>query len=230
MGLWSKKAADGTNDGTQSKTEADLLVERLGATIDEKLKPMRDEFTALKTDWDSLKADATRATNEDATRAAREAEGNLTPEEKMANENKRLLMVSLLTNARITELQVVDEVKGQWPGLVPKIKDLLETIPMDDKVKADYGQRCRNAVKLVIGDEAIKGGLRQNSDTKKFFLIDDAAASSGGDDSPFSDPDLTWVDPRNPNKAPMTAAEQLRKLHIDPKEFAEFVNRQGGLA
>jgi hypothetical protein len=228
MGLWTKKD-DKTNDGTQTKSEADLLVERLGATIDEKLKPIREEFGALKTDWDSIKAEATRGADDEAARARKAADDNLTPEEKLQNENKRLLMVSLLTNARITESEVVDEVKAQWPGLVPRIKEVLASIPMDDKVKADYAQRCRNAVKLVIGDEAIKGGLRQNSDTKKFFLIDDAAGSTGGDDSPLGDPDLTWIDPRNPNRAPMTAAEQLKKLHIDPKEFAEFVKKQGGL-
>lgn len=184
---------------------------------------MREEFTALKTDWDSIKAEAARSSNDEADRARRAAEDNQTPEEKLATENKRLLMVSLLTNARITESEVVDEVKSQWPGLVPKIKDLLATIPMDDKVKADYGQRCRNAVKLVIGDEAIKGGLRHNSDTKKFFL-EDAAASTGGEDSPFNDPDLTWVDERSGKT--LTATEQLAKLHIDPKQFADFLKRQ----
>ena len=225
MGLWNKKPPEG--DGPQSKTEADLLVERLGATIDEKLKPLRDEFTTLKTDWDSIKAEATRGADDEAARARKAADDTLTPEEKLANENKRLLMVSLLTNARITESEVVDEVKAQWPGLVPRIKEVLSTVPMDDKVKADYAQRCRNAVKLVIGDEAIKGGLRQNSETKKFFL-EDAAANTGGEDSPFNDPDLTWVDERSGKT--LTASQQLEKLRIDPKEFAEFVKRQGGLA
>jgi hypothetical protein len=222
------KKKDGEND--QSKAEADLLVEALGAKIEEKFSKKFEAVDTLLGKWNKMEEEAAASLNEEKNRNARAAEENLTPEEKLANENKRLLMVSLLTNARITESEVVDEVKAQWPGLVPRIKEVMASIPMDDKVKPDYGQRCRNAVKLVIGDEAIKGGLRQNSDTKKFFLIDDAAGSTGGDESPFSDPDLTWVDPRNPNRAPMTAAEQLRKLRIDPKEFAEFVKRQGGLA
>jgi hypothetical protein len=221
-----KKKEDGTD---QSKAEADLLVEALGAKIEEKFSKKFEAVDTLLGKWNKMEEEATNSLNEEKNRNARAAEENLTPEEKLANENKRLLMVSLLTNARITESEVVDEVKSQWPGLVPRIREVLSTIPMDDKVKADYAQRCRNAVKLVIGDEAIKGGLRQNSDTKKFFLIDETAGSTGGDDSPLGDPDLTWIDPRNPNRAPMTAAEQLRKLHIDPKEFAEFVKRQGGL-
>lgn len=223
MGLWNKKPAD---DGSQSKTEADLLVEKLGAAIDAKLAPLSETVTALKTEWDGIKAEATRSSNDESEAARRAAENNLTPEEKLANENKRLLMVSLLTNARITESEVLREVEGQWPGLLPRIREVFASIPMDDKVKADYAQRCRNAVKLVVGDEAMKGGLRQNSETKKFFL-EDAAASTGGDESPFNDPSLTWMDERSGKT--LTASEQLAKLRIDPKEFAEFVKRQGGL-
>jgi hypothetical protein len=223
MGLWNKKPADGTND-SQTKSEADLLVERLGTAIEEKFKTKFEAVDTLLGKWNKMEEEATASLNEEKNRNARAAEDNLTPEEKLQNENKRLLMVSLLTNARITESEVVDEVKAQWPGLVPRIKEVLATIPMDDKVKGDYPQRCRNAVSLVIGQEAIKGGLRQDNNTKKFFL-EDAAANTGGEDSPFADPDLTWVDERTGKS--LTATEQIKKLGLDPAKFAKWMKETG---
>jgi hypothetical protein len=227
MGLWNKKPAEG--DGTQTKSEADLLVEKLGPVIEAVVKPIRDQVETISTKWNAMEEEAKRGLNEEQQRNAREAEGNLTPEEKQALETKKAFVLNVLTNARVTEEDVIREVRDQWPSLVPRFREVINGIPFDEKSKANYADRCRNAVTLVIGQEARKGGLKQDSNTGKFFL-EDAAASTGGDDSPFSDPDLTWIDPRNPDRAPMSASEQLRKLRIDPKQFAEWVKQQGGLA
>jgi len=227
MGLWNKKPAEG--DGTQTKSEADLLVEKLGPVIEAVVKPIRDQVETISTKWNAMEEEAKRGLNEEQQRTAREAEGNLTPEEKQALETKKAFVLNVLTNARVTEEDVIREVRDQWPSLVPRFREVINGIPFDEKSKPNYADRCRNAVTLVIGQEARKGGLKQDSNTGKFFL-EDAAASTGGDDSPFSDPDLTWIDPRNPDRAPMSASEQLRKLRIDPKQFADWVKQQGGLA
>ena len=59
MGKWNPftKTSDDKNvdNKDQSKSEADELVERLGASMEERLKPFRDEITSLKNDWESIK-------------------------------------------------------------------------------------------------------------------------------------------------------------------------------
>jgi hypothetical protein len=218
MPSWFKPKEEKQSDGTQSKSDADLLIEKLGASIDERLKPLSEKVNAISDKWEKMEVEANRSLNEEANRNARTAEENLTPEEKLAADSKRSLMIAVLTNARITEQECVDEVKDQWPGVVPRIRDLLATIPIEDKTKGDYPQRCRNAVKLVIGDEAMKNGLRQNPTSGKFF-IEDAAAKTGGKDSPLNDSDLGWT---NPNTGRVeTASETLAKLRIDPEKFVD---------
>jgi hypothetical protein len=225
MGLFSKKQDEKQNDG-QSKSEADALVEKLGASIEEKFGKKFEAVDTLLAKWNKMEQEAAESLNDEARRSAKAAEESLTPEEKLANENKKLFLLQVLTNARITEQECIDEVKGQWPGLVPRIREVLATIPMDDKAKGDYPQRCRNAVKLVVGDEAIKNGLRQDRNSGK-FMIEDSVAKTGGEESPLNDSDLTWIDPRNPDRPPMTATQQLAKLKIDPKEFADWAKKQG---
>jgi hypothetical protein len=222
MGLWNRKAEEKPNDG-QSKSEADQLIERLGATIDEKLSPLRTQVETITNKWNAMEDEAKRGLNEEANRSRAAAEENLTTEEKLQGENRRLLMATLLTNARITETECVDEVKGAWPQLLPRIREVLGTIPMEDKVKPDYAQRCRNAVKLIVGDEAIKGGLRQDRNTGK-FLIEDSASKTSGPESPLNDPELTWTDERSGQT--LTAAQQLAKLHIKPEDFEKFMKGQ----
>ena len=60
MGLWNKK----TEEPTQTKSEADLLIEKLGpvigAAIEEKLKPVSEKVETLFGKWNKLEEDATR--------------------------------------------------------------------------------------------------------------------------------------------------------------------------
>jgi hypothetical protein len=223
MGLWTKKPAEGQGD--QSKSEADALVERLGATLEEKFGKKFEAVDTLLSKWNKMEEEANRSLTEEQQRAARENEESLTPEQKLSNENKKLLALQILTNARITESECLDEVKTQWPHLVPRIKEILASIPFDDKAKADYPQRCRNAVKLVVGDEAIKSGLRYNKDNSK-FMIEDGVERNEGDDSPLLTGDYDWQDPKNP-KHTLTGMQQLQKLGIDPKKFEAFMQKNG---
>jgi hypothetical protein len=226
MGFFQKKNTEGT---AQSKSEADELVERLGATFAEKIeaavKPIRDKVEGIATEWGALKDDATRSTEEERRRAAAAADADLTDEEKRAKRDQALLMATVLTNARITEDQVLREVASKWSHLIPKIQECFGSIPVEDKAKADYPARCRNAVKLIIGDEAMKSGLSYDRNTGK-FLIEDAAARTGGEESVLNDPGLTWTDERTGKT--LTATEQMRKLGItDEGKFTEYLKTQG---
>lgn len=219
MPSWFKKE-EKKDDGSQSKSEADLLVEKLGATIDERLKPLRDEFSALKNDWDSIKAEATKTDPPDPTKNADGSE--VTAEQKAEREKTTLFALTVQTNARITENECIGSMQQNWPHLINEARELFQKTPWQRKAQPDYAEYCGNVVRMLVGREALKGGLRYDQKASR-FLIEDSTTKTGGEASPLNDPDLTWTDP-NTGKT-LTASEQLRKLNIDPEKFAESMKR-----
>jgi hypothetical protein len=219
---WLKRPEEKKDEG-QSKAEADALIDRLGTSLEERFAKKFESVDKLLSKWETAEAEATKQVNDEAAKAA---EANATPEEKAATKERALFLLNVQTNARLTEAECIAEAAGRWPQIIPELKKVFASIQVERKAAADYPGQCRNVVSMLVGREAEKAGGRFDTNSNKFFL-EDSVARTGGDDSPFNDPELTWVDDRNPNKPPLTASDQLAKLRIDPETFAKFV-KQGG--
>jgi len=219
---WSpfKKTEDPPKkEGEQEKSEVDLLVEKLGVSFDERMKPLKEGFEALKTEWDGIKAAAGKEPDPKETPPE-----ELTDEQKTARDRTTLLTLSVQTNARITEGEVLSEISANWAHLIPEIKGYFASTPVQRKAMADYAEFCRNIKDMVVGKAAQKAGLRFDGKNQRFFL-EDASAKTGGAESPLNDPDLSWTD-ANTGKT-ITASETLARLGIKPEEFVE--NQKKGL-
>jgi hypothetical protein len=223
MGLWTKKEPPASGD--QSKSEADELIAKLGpaigAAIEEKIKPISEGFTALKSEWDGLKADATKSLEPDPNKNSDGSD--LTDEQKSTRERAAMFAMTVQTNARITENDCIASIQSEYPQLVAELRATFQQTPWQRKAEASYQQYCQNCVDMLVGREARKSGLRHDKNSNKFF-IEDAAAASGGKNSMFLDSELTWRDDRSDKT--LTATQQLDKLHIDPKQFEEFMKRE----
>jgi hypothetical protein len=226
MGWFDKHKPDATKTPEeQSKADMDALVDRFSAAVDERVKPLRETVEKLQTDWDTIKTEATKPPAADTT--PRNADGTpreLTPEEKQRNTQQATLGVAILTNARLTEREVLDELSADWTHLIPEIRGIFANTPMEQKGRGDYAQYCRNCVDLVIAREARKSGLRYNRENQTFFL-EDKSTSSTREDGVLSDPSLSWRQETSSGTRVWTPEEQLRKLGIDPKEFSESVKK-----
>jgi hypothetical protein len=206
------------DDSKQTKTEAESLVEKLGPVFAEVLKPLADNVKILSDKFTALESEASRSAEEEASRARAAANAEKSPEERSSEELRNTRLAVALTNARITEEGIMRSVAQQWPHLVPKIQMCINNIPTNEKVAPDYPRRCQNAVTLIVGEEAINGGLRYDARHSKYFLEDTSSSGGGGAVDPLNSPDLTWQDPNNPNKV-LTGRQQLSKLKIDPEDF-----------
>ena len=207
--------SDKVDDKTQSKTDQDALVERMNAAFAEHMKPLRDEFTTLKNDWESIKAAATKE------EPPPNNEGELTPEQKNERDKRSLLALNIATNARLTEGECIQGISDQWKHLIPEIRTLFNRTPIERKAQPDYPEYCNNIVDMLIGKAARSAGLRYNGDNKTFF-IEDAASKTGGEQSPLADPALSWQDPVSGKTE--SASETLRKLGIKPEDFVKSMN------
>lgn len=225
MGWFDKHKPDATKTAEeQSKAEMDALLEGFSAKVEEKIAPLRDTVTKLQTDWDTIKTEATKTPPTDTR--PRDENGNvreLTPEEKQRNTQQATLGVAILTNARLTEREVLDELSSDWQSLIPEIRGIFASTPVETKALPNYPQYCRNCVDLVIAREARKGGLRRR-ETGEFFL-EDKSTTTSREDGVLSDPALTWRQETASGTRVWTPEEQLRKLGIDPKEFVERQKR-----
>jgi hypothetical protein len=206
----------------ESKTDIDALVERLGASIDERIKPLRDDFNSLKTDWETIKAEAskpTARTNEDGSPV------QPTEEERAKNERRAAIGIAIQANARMTESEVLAELGEQWGHLAPTLRDYFAQTPLDRKALPDYPQYCRNVLNMEIGKAARAAGLRYDGQNKSFFL-EDKSTSATREEGPLSDPSLIWHQ-QKPDGTVKTwsVADQLAVLKIDPKELAENMKK-----
>jgi hypothetical protein len=219
LAVWNPfKKKDGeevTKDGEQTKSEVDQLVEKLGVSFEERIKPLQEGFTALKAEWDGIKAAAEKETPPNNNGGGGD---ELTDEQKAIRDRQALLVLSVQTNARITESEVLSGISQKWAKFIPGIKKYFAETPVARKSQADYAEYCNNIVKMVIGDAALKSGLGFNQKGDRFFL-EDAASKSGGDDSPLNDSDLSWTDPTTGKT--LSATDQLARLGIDPEKFVE---------
>lgn len=227
MPFFNRRKPDASDAGKtaeeQSEAQVNALVEKLGASVEERFfKPLREELTGLKNEWETIKTEATKPpaaagpTNADGT--PRE----LSQEEKNALGTKAAFAQSVLTNARLTEREVLDELPADWSHLIPKIRAHFASTSLDRKALPDYADYCRNCADLEIARAARTAGLRFNQESKTFFLEDKSGAGTSGEDNPLNDPSLTW---RKPDGKVVTGLETLAALDIDPAKFAESMKK-----
>lgn len=221
-----KRGNDDAKTAEQSEAEMNALVERLGASIEERIKPLREGVEKLQSDWDGIKADASRTPAVDTR--PKNADGTpreLTDEEKNKQRGDATIALAVATNARLTEREVLDALPSDWQHLIPEIRAMFNDTPIQRKAQADYAEYCNNCADLAIARAARKAGLRYNRENQSFFL-EDKSAGSTETDSPLNDPSLAWHQQRGDGSMrTWGAAEQLRKLGIDPKEFEESVKK-----
>ncbi len=206
---WPKFGKSDDKNDDQSKAEADALIERFAAVIDEKIKPFGETVTSLKTKWDSIEEEARKAGEPPPVK-----EEDLTAEQKQANRERALFGMTVQANARITEAECIEALSGQWSHLIPDFKKMAASTSIDVKARPDYANICNNAIDTLIGKAARSGGVRSDASGK--FYIEDAASKTGGEDSPLHDIPTWQGDDRTES-----ASDTLAKLKIDPKKFSE---------
>jgi hypothetical protein len=211
-----------------AKKELDAFIDRIGtsleAKLEEKLKPIREEVGAVKTKWEALEKAAGEGGGNNGSDNGGGGGEELTPEQKLELNNRKHLALTIATNARITEGEILGEVSTQGLSeFIPKIKEYFQNTPIDRKGQADYAVYCRNIVNMVVGEAARTGGLRFDGNNKKFFLED--AGGKGGENQQydFLAGDMAWTDPRSGKV--VSASQQLAKLGIKPEEFAESIKK-----
>jgi hypothetical protein len=224
MSFWNKKPPEGETEEQRKQREEreqNEFIEKIGVTLDAKVKaavePISTQVKTLDERWKNLESAA--SANDDE-----HADDNLTDDQKRQRDDRieknKLLALTIATNARITESEVLAEVRAKFPEFETKIKEIYANTALERKGAADYAAYCRNVMKMVVGEAALAGGLRYDADKKSFFLEN---ASGGGDAEPhdFLASDMTWTDPKSGKT--LTGREQLAKLGIKPDEFAASV-------
>jgi hypothetical protein len=207
----------------QSEAQVNALVERLGASIEERIaKPLREDLNALKSEWETIKTEATRPPAAAGPTDENGKPRELTQEEKNTLGVQASFVQSVQTNARLTEREVLDGVHASWAHLIPQIRAYFTSTPLDRKSKPDYAEYCQNIVDMVVGKAANAAGLRSSDGGKTFFLEDKSASGSSGEENILNDPSLTW---RKPDGTVVTGMQTLAALDIDPAKFAESVKK-----
>lgn len=162
----------------QSKAEADAFIAQLTTSFEDKLRPLQEELTALKTAATKTPVTTTKQDpppeipsvldNEDAAFGAR-----LGP----------IAANQIMLNARMTEAEVLSEISSKgWGHLVPRIKKALdEQTPLQTKADAvRYRGYVWNVANMIIGESAVEKGLKFDGNKQTFFLED----ASGGNGTP----------------------------------------------
>jgi hypothetical protein len=219
-----KPAASDAGKTAEEQSEAQMaaLVDRLGASLEERIaKPLREDLNALKTEWETIKTEATKPPAAAGPTDENGKPRELTDEEKRNNATRATITLAVTTNARLTEREILDELPADWSHLTPEIRALFANTPIERKAQPDYAEYCRNCADLVIAKAARKAGLRYDQSNKTFFL-EDKSGASGGEENPLTDPSFSW---QKPDGTVVTGLQTLSSLGIDPKEFAEAQKR-----
>ncbi len=202
--------------------EEQKFLEKIGLTVEAQLKPIRETVTTLQTDWQKLQSAANTELDEEKRKQAENDEQNLTAEQRAEKDKQALVAGIIQTNARMTESEILSEVRAKYPEFEAKIKEHLDSTPINRKALPDYPVYCRNVVTMVLGQAALAGGLRYDAAGKKFFL-EDTQGRGEGEVYDFLGADMTWQDPRSGKI--VTGREQLARLGISPEEFAKSLKQ-----
>lgn len=200
----------------REEAEQTAFFGKIGELVKNEMKPVADTVADLQGKWKKLEESAAADEHDNDNND----DANLTEEEKRRKndeiEKRKILALSIMTNARITENEVLQEVHTKFPEYESKIREYFANTPIERKGQADYAAYCQNIVDMVLGKAARAGGLRYDTSNKRFFL-EDASGGDGKENYDFLASDVTWQDPRSGKI--VTGREQLAKLGITPEEF-----------
>jgi hypothetical protein len=230
VSFWNKKPPEGETEEQKKQREEkeqNEFIEKIGVTLDAKVKAAVGDLSAKVTSWD----DRWKKLEEAAAGGEGGGEGGggsgdeeLTDDQKREKldreEKNKLLALTIATNARITEAEILHEVHDKFPEFEAKIKDIYANTPIARKGQADYAAYCRNVMKMVVGEAALAGGLRYDSASKQFFL-ENSSGGGDGETHEFLASDMNWTDPTSGRT--LSARDQLNKLGITPEDFAKSV-------
>ncbi len=198
----------------QSKSEADLLVEKLGASLDARLKPLADKVEAVATWQKNLEDAAKKTTPPDKKTDDKElpvslSDASLDPEAERKWKEQNILPAYVemaKVKAEMVETRVLASLSADFDFLKPDIQKVFDETPIQRKAAADYGAYCGNVVKMVLGDAALKAGLRSQTqgDKRRFYLED--GSTKQGTEAGIEAQDADFL---------------KKKLGIDPAEFAK---------
>jgi hypothetical protein len=214
MSKWFSKDPDEKKE--QPPDDQSKLLDAFAAKFEEVVKPLRESVTALQTEWNAIKEEAGKTTETSTTSTT-----ELSAEEKQNQNNRALLEMNIQTRAMIIERDCLNALSGDWAHLKPQLTEMFAKTSSATKAMPNYGALCHDAVHMLIGREAAKGGLRRDNSGR--FFLEDANAKTGGEDSPLNQFEAWQSDDRTE-----TAGQTLSKLGIDPERFASDL-REGRL-
>jgi hypothetical protein len=166
----------------QSKKEADEFIAQLTTSfqskLEENIKPLRDEITALKSP----------AAPKPPERTEEEQRIPSVHDDEETAFNIRLgplAAQTVLLNARLTETEVLNEISSQgWGHIVPAIREVLaKQTPLQTKAGDGYRGYVENVAAMLIGKAARDKGLKFDGNKQTFFLEDASSSGNGGDRS-----------------------------------------------
>jgi hypothetical protein len=168
---WGSKQDDPPKVDQPKDEKPQLSGEEILAKMSELLAPLQTSINATQSRLTAM---------EEAARVQPEPHDParlLDDEEKWKQENLTPFAIAQInTNARITESEVFAEVRDQgWGEFIPAIKEILAKTPINVKGEG-YETYVRNVVKMMVGESAMKSGLKRKGST---FILEDASGSAG---------------------------------------------------
>lgn len=172
---WGSKQDEVKPPETKVEEKPQLSGEELLAKMGELLAPLQTSINATQSRLTAME-EATKKPPE-----VRDPTSILDDEQKWKEETLTPFAIAQInTNARITEQEVFAEVREQgWGEFIPEIKKVLGDTPISVK-GANYESYLRNVVKMVVGEQAMKSGLKRKGST---FILEDASGSGNSDTS-----------------------------------------------
>jgi hypothetical protein len=219
FGNKENKTPEDQSQSDAAKNELlDAFAARAKEEIGKELAPLREKVDSVAAWQAKIEKEAEAANAPDPNKNADGTE--LSETQRLQKENRALLQLTALTNARITENEIVASIERDWPEIVPEFKAACAKTSPDQKANPNYAQNCYAWIDAQIGRKAREKGLRYDKNNKA-FIIEDGASGNDGDRSPLIGGDYDWEDPRKPGKR-LTGMQQLEKLGLTKKDFEEM--------
>lgn len=222
---WFKKESDTPADkpAEQSAVDADALIAKFSEALDARLKPIEEKVSSVQDKWNALENAAKAAEDAEAARVRAE-----NPPAPLTDREKILLEGLADVKGGQIERDIIDEIKEDWPDLVPVLRaEFAKTAPAV-KARPDYAQYCRNVKTWQLGLLFEKSGGRYDRDKKTIFLEDASTKTTEGKRVFDESTNFVYQDGKG-NTHTDTGEDTLRKLGVDPATFVKYAE-QGKLS